>query len=276
MRTAIYSVAILALSTGLAGIVQADTIATLTDTAIVQDTTLFGNKVSNGGGGSPGLFVADGGSNAPLPNRALIEFNVAGNIPAGSTITSAKLTMILGQVGGGGGGGNPTIPTTTIDLFRVADSWGEGTAQTQAPASDNLATLGGGAAATPSDATWNNRFFSSPSSITWTTPGGDFAGTASANLDVGTTLGSSNTWLSTAALVADVQLWLDSPSTNFGWILKSEDESTQANLRGFYSRQAATASNHPVLTISYVPEPSSFVLSALALSALIAAQRRRG
>jgi hypothetical protein len=51
-------------------------------------------------------------------------------------------------------------------------------------------------------------------------------------------------------MVADVQAWLDAPSTNFGWIV-SGDESASNTSKRFDSRQNATSANRPSLQITY-------------------------
>ena len=52
------------------------------------------------------------------------------------------------------------------------------------------------------------------------------------------------TWESTPALVTDVQSWLDSPATNFGWLLFNRNESTIRSLKAFYSRDATQNSSN--------------------------------
>ena len=55
--------------------------------------------------------------------------------------------------------------------------------------------------------------------------GGDFSGTASASQSVGAI--GQYTW-SSAQMVADVQSWLDTPASNFGWLVLG-DESTSTD-----------------------------------------------
>jgi Ca2+-binding RTX toxin-like protein len=50
-------------------------------------------------------------------------------------------------------------------------------------------------------------------------------------------------------MVADVQSWLDDPSTNFGWLLRADEGLTSS--KAFASREAADAAQRPVLTIAY-------------------------
>jgi hypothetical protein len=250
--------------------VQADTMTL----GASQDTTIFQNNPNNAGGGSPGLFAGTNGADSP--RRALIEFNIAGNIPAGSTITSVQMILNLGQIAGSGGGtGMGTTASSTVDIFKVTDSWGEGTAQKPATPTDSLGGQGQGGTPTGNDATWNARFFDATNPVLWTTPGGDIVGTASASEVVnGTTIPSPYTWGSNAAMIADVQGWLDDPSTNFGWMLKNEDEVDPTDFRAFLSRDAADHNPQLVVTFTSVPEPSTIVLSLTALSMLLVTRRR--
>jgi hypothetical protein len=128
----------------------------------------------------------------------------------------------------------------TVMLRRVLADWGEGASE---------ATRGGagGAAAMAGDATWNARFFGTAS---WTTPGGDFSGTVSASQSVSGTSGTAI--FNSPGLVADVQAWVNNPTTNFGWILVAQDE-TDAAVR-FGSRESATA---PSLVIEYTAGPGN-------------------
>ena len=51
-------------------------------------------------------------------------------------------------------------------------------------------------------------------------------------------------------MIADVQAWLDSPGSNFGWIMIG-DESTDTTARQFPSREFGNASFRPMLTIEF-------------------------
>jgi len=63
-------------------------------------------------------------------------------------------------------------------------------------------------------------------------------------------------------LVADVQNWVNNPSTNFGWLMKYENEDDIGTARNFFSREAFDVNFQPTLTIDFtaVPEPSSCVI----------------
>jgi hypothetical protein len=211
-----------------------------------RDATMFQNNADNGSGGGNGLFSGTNGA-GNSPRRALIGFDVASALPEGSIIQSAGLTLFLGQF--------PNVaatPTSTIGLRRIVANWGEGNTQQQIPPNDTFGGQGQGAPAVDGDVTWNARFFSTTNPTPWTNPGGDFVNAVSASTVVTRTLNSGYTWSSTDATVEDVQGWLDNPSTNFGWMLVNADEASPATFRGFYSRQTATASLRPQLSLTYV------------------------
>jgi len=75
--------------------------------------------------------------------RGVIAFDVAGTIPAGSTIIAVTLTMNMSMTHAG---------PETVELHKLLADWGEGTSH--APMGE-----GDGAPATPNDATWRHRFF---------------------------------------------------------------------------------------------------------------------
>jgi hypothetical protein len=98
--------------------------------------------------------------------RGVLAFDVAGSIPAGSTITAVSLSMNVSRV---------PFDTYTVELHKLLADWGEGTSQASGEE-------GTGAPATPNDATRRHRFFDT---IFWTTQGGDFSATVSASQQVG-------------------------------------------------------------------------------------------
>ena len=53
-------------------------------------------------------------------------------------------------------------------------------------------------------------------------------------------------------MVADVQLWINSSTTNFGWIIRGNEA---AAAKRYVSREGSTASQRPTLTIGYLAPP---------------------
>jgi hypothetical protein len=162
--------------------------------------------------------------------RGLVRFDLSA-IPPGSTVTSVSLRLYCSAAG--------VTTQYPIALHRLLASWGEGT---------SLAFGGGGAASTPGDATWVNRFHPGQP---WTTPGGDFVATASASRNVGGQ--GFYTWTTTAGMVADVQQWVNNAATNHGWLFKG-NELTQQSVKRFDSREAG-ATTRPQLTVTFTPPP---------------------
>ena len=194
-----------------------------------KDNTIYGSGDANlSSGAGANLFVGRSGQGRIM--RSLIAFNVAGAIPAGATITSVSVSLAINT---------PQSHSSTVRLHRLQADWGEGTSVSSgAPPGSGGAD---GAPATTGDATWNARFFNT---AFWTTPGGDFAGAASASQLV---TGTSGTVVFTLeGLVADVQAWIDNPATNFGWILVAQIESAAA-VR-FSAREGA---GPPSLQVTY-------------------------
>lgn len=206
------------------------------------DTTIYANNVNNSSGGAAVMFSGTDG-NASV-KRALVEFDLSSSVPAGSTITDIQLTLFLGQVAG-----NLTNTTATIGLHRLTADWGEGTNGAGTPISGG----GQGFPALEGDATWANRFFSSNSPVPWVNAGGDFISASSAETIVGAATNSGYTWISTSALVTDVQGWVDDPSSNFGWLLQNNDEVSIRTFRAFYTREETNSSLQPQLQITFAP-----------------------
>src|SRR6267142_1785195 len=103
-----------------------------------KDNTIFSEGPFSSGEGNS-LFA--GMTSMGDFRRALIAFPVQGQVPAGSTIESAKLTISLTKSIFGG----------EATLHRLFANWGEGTS--------NSGSVGRGAFAQDDDATWDYRFF---------------------------------------------------------------------------------------------------------------------
>ena len=242
----------------------------------LKDNTIFENVPNNSGGGAAGIF--SGNNNTPAKRRGLIAFDVAANVPAGATITGVELSMYLANA--------PNTNNQTIGLHKMLFNWGENTADTSSPA---VSGAGNGVPALAGDATWNENFFGTStwaSLGTTTGPGATnaFVTPASGSAVVGGAIDNQQKWLTTGGLVADVQAWLNSPSTNFGWAIVNANETSSQTMKAFYSRQATlnnggsgTAINpawRPTLTITYVPEPASAMLLLVGTASMACLRRR--
>lgn len=197
-----------------------------------QDNTLYESSqgaLSNGAGSN----IFSGQTNEGEIRRAVVAFKDLSAIPAGATITSAKLHLYLNKT---------SADPTMLNLLRLQSDWGEG-------ASDASGSEGKGAPAQMGDATWNHTFFDN---MTWNTPGGDFSQASSAQMMTGG-LGLV-VFGSTAAMVGDVQDWLDNPASNFGWILLADE--TVRSAKRFNSREGETESRRPRLEVEYSMESS--------------------
>ena len=196
----------------------------------LDDNTLYedaGGGFSNGAG----IHFFAGKTNGSKIRRGVIKFDVAGSVPSGATITNVTLKLNMSRTIAG---------SETVSLHKLTKNWGEGS-------SNATGNEGGGAGSASNDATWIHTFFSGS---TWGSPGGDFSGSASASKSVADE--GSYTWGTSAKMESDVQAWLDSPSGNFGWLLKG-NESTNATAKRFDSKENGTSSNRPSLTVTYIP-----------------------
>jgi hypothetical protein len=216
-----------------------------------KDNTLYydpAGEISNGSG--PGFFT--GKTAGDSTRRGLLAFDLS-SIPAGSTVTGVTLRLTCTRTTAG--------PADTT-LHRMLADWGEG-------ASNAGSMGGGGTLAEAGDATWTLRFFGDPSSA-WATPGGDFLAAPSVTQSVG---GSGNYTFASAGMVADVQAWLNSPGSNFGWLVRGNEQAGHTAKR-FATREYPAQNAWPLLTVTYtVPAPGT--MTALALCALTGARRRR-
>lgn len=123
---------------------------------------------SNGKGSH--LFV--GNTGASVIRRAVLEFDVAGSLPAGAEVDSVTLSLNMSRTSSG---------AEPVRLFRLAQEWGE--ADSNADGNE-----GAGALAEAGDATWLHTFYPDKK---WSGLGGDFAVSASASTSVAD-LGRSN------------------------------------------------------------------------------------
>jgi len=195
-----------------------------------KDNTLYEDGQGFLSNGSGQHFFA-GKSAAGAVRRAVIAFDIASSVPTGSTITQVTLTLNMSRT---------RNEEQIMALHRLLADWGEG-------ASDTAGNEGSGVPASRGDATWTYRSFDHEP---WREPGGDFWSTASSNVRLSGP--DRYSWDSTPAMVADVQMWLDRPANNFGWLLKGNEEELRTTKR-FDSRENESPENRPMLTITFVP-----------------------
>jgi len=196
----------------------------------VKDGTLIEHPsggLSNGSG--PSLFAGRVGSASDSIRRAVLEFDVTGSIPAGSTVTGAVLWLNLAGTNAG---------VISVRIHRIQSDWGEGA---------SFASGGGGAASTPGDSTWIHRYYDD---VFWTRPGGDFDPVPRAAAPVDQP--GRYSWGPTPETAEDVQAWLDHPESNHGWLLQGEED-RPTTVKRFDSREHAEEANRPLLQIEFIP-----------------------
>ena len=196
-----------------------------------KDNTLYESVDGLSSNGS-GDFLFVGKTNEGSIRRALIAFDIARSIPAGSQITGAVLEMMMTKTIAGDSG---------ISLHALLADWGEG-------ASDASANEGSGTDAAEGDATWRHTRFDSSF---WNNSGGDFSAQPSGETIVGGV--GAYTWESTDQMVIDVQRWLDNPSENFGWILLG-DETRSTTAKRFASTQISVTASRPILRLEFTSD----------------------
>ena len=190
----------------------------------VADTRLT-TQTPNGNEGTAITFVAGTQGSAAnfAKNRTLLKFDLAGRIPSGAIVTSARFSVTATN--------SPNTTQFAFDLRRVLKPWVE------------------------NEATWMIR---SAPDVAWDTPGGaigtDFSETVSASQMIGGAGTTPYIFGSTPNLVADVQSWLGDPGTNFGWVLMTADEELSFSARRFAAREN-TVWSPPTLEVHYTPSP---------------------
>jgi len=138
--------------------------------------------------------------------RGLIQFDLSSLAP-GTPVAKAVLRLYVDR--------NETTATATLQAYTLTQEWGE------------------------AQATWNDRL----TSVAWSTGGGDYATPAVATTVVGARV--EHRWLE-IDLTAVVQGWVDTPLSNQGLILTSNQDRT---IR-IFSREAGNAALRPKLSVT--------------------------
>jgi len=174
---------------------------------------------------STSTTLSAGRSTTQDPFQTLLKFeNLAGSgtnqIPQGSVVTSVTLTLYMTA--------SPTFTNPTFSMYKMLSAWTD---------TSTYISMGSGV---------DGSEYRSTADMTFT--------------DSGT--GSYSFTYSTAghAMIATVQSWIDTPSSNQGWYLFCDDNSSKAS---FASSENGTAANRPTLAITYTPPtPPSMDLDA--------------
>ena len=229
-----------------------------------RDNTIYEVEGSKSNGA--GVHMHSGMNGDGNARRALVWFDVAANVPAGAVINSVSVELECTNSTFGSG-------ARTHTLNRITTDWGEGTSNAGTPGED-------GAAATTNDATW---FFAKFSTSSWSNGGADYVVTPSGSVSVNAV--GTYTIGSTSGMVSDVQGWLASPSTNFGWIFIGDEQvpGVDVTLKRFATREDAVSGNRPTLIVDFtgpVPTMPEWGLAAMALvlvasGAFVIARRAR-
>lgn len=181
----------------------------------VKDTGIINNTPTNNYGscGSNGA----GAYPAYIATRSLIKFDVSSIIPSNVIVTKAELVLNLNQIYG----------TNTYTAYKITNDWVEGTVC---------------GSTSPGTATWNNYGAGS-----WTTPGGDFDSTPVSNSLIISDSAPQQS-ITFSLNPAMVQQWISNPSTNYGVLIKADNE-TVINNSIFWNTKEAV--NSPLLRIYY-------------------------
>ena len=148
-------------------------------------------------------------------DRSLLKFDLS-SIPSNATITSASFSLV--KTGGSNTSAN-------VNVHRITADWTEGTG-------------------TCSGSTGVSNYSQRLSGTNWGTAGGDF----NASVEAVTSVGSNATYSWSVANL--VQNWVNGTDANYGLLLKYATEGF-SNQKTFGSRENSTASNRPVLSVTY-------------------------
>lgn len=197
----------------------------------VQDNTIYSNLTNNSNGAGDN-FTA-GAIQSPSVRRGFLMFDLS-LIPSGATITAVSLRMVMNKTVSG---------ANNVSLHRLNENWGEG-ASDAGSGGDGQGTI-----AQLGDATWLCTFSNGAGGCitSWGTAGGVFQPVASATTSVSGP--DPYTW-SSGQMITNVQGWLNTPATNFGWIIIGA-EGTPGSAKRFSSRTNFTVADRPTLTVTY-------------------------
>jgi len=210
-------------------------VVTIEDAADFRDTTLYedDDKTSNGAGS---FLWAANNPLQPVDRRTLIAVDLSAKVPSDATVDAVVLLLTANTVLGSG---------VDVDLFEVShdplNPWPEGSAN----ASGN--EFNGDFSATPA-ATWTYRELG-PTSLPWSSPGGDFLSPVLASFAVSI---PGPYFFTGPALAAAVQNMLVSGEDGDGFLLAAASPALTTAGVQFLSSEGSF-SDGPKMIIDFTP-----------------------
>ncbi len=204
--------------------VQEVAVAASKDNTLYQDQT---GSLSNGAG----IHFFAGQTNVGLLRRAVIAFDLAEAVPPGAAVDSVRLSLTVSKWA--------EATFRDVSLHKLTADWGEGASNAGASRD------GDGAPSQAGDATWVHRSFPAEG---WSAEGGDYSVDESASTMVGGPGEYSWGGRGSDRIVQDVQEWINTPSSNHGWILIG-GEGINRSARRYNSRE--NSSGVPQLTVRF-------------------------
>ncbi|MCZ6672714.1 MAG: DNRLRE domain-containing protein [Verrucomicrobia bacterium] len=200
-----------------------------TDGAVMQveipvstDTTLFEMVTDQNMGTALTLIVGRINQNVGGRSRVLLRFDIKSAIPAGVTIQSVRMQFKVTAA-------NNATPVS-LTLHPMLRGWVDKSTWNHASHPDGeWASLGGG-------------------------KGKDFSSVISGMTEIEGL--AEYEFASTRRMVANVQAWLDNPTGNHGWMLRSKSEETQRSARRLISSEDPSRKG-PRLIVAYTKLPNS-------------------
>jgi hypothetical protein len=208
-----------------------------------KDASIFnadGSYNENGSGGSDIMRVGYSDEYGYIV-RSLVAFDVS-SIPKNVKIISASLVFTIGKSGNN---------VKSVFVHKLTQNWTEGASLVEGcDYADSYCREPGASVGEGNDVTWLHTQYSTAE---WTTSGGTFASTPSASVPNGG-MGT----FSSQGLVDDVKAWMSAPDSNFGWILKVDEDAIDGSggeqiryLTKDAAANGAAASTKPSLVIVY-------------------------
>lgn len=196
--------------------------ALLTSLVPLADTYMRDGTASDLNFGDDTVILAGVSKVSNRPqNRGLLEFDFA-DIPTNATITNVTLNTVIFR---------ENVGPVDCHLNRVLEEWDE------------------------HQTTWNNRLDSTPWHLGGCEGGTDYVSTPSVTAEIDDGVFSST------EMIGDVQLWLNSPAMNFGWILiadgdlDGDDDSVMDRLGTGKEVNSRESGYPPTLTVEYTLSP---------------------